>query len=452
MPAVRLRNEEEFLNKLVEHCNADKPFLFGADSCTVATAFYHHCLQNTPAELHHKFLLITAETKYRVKDATHDFEGKFVFYSPKITFGVDFSTLVSQDVFIHITGFSIQPSGSYQQATRCRNIKTLFYFGECTTDSSMYNSLEDVRADVEKAIATSQTFNTTCTYLDENDEVQVVKNTFFNLYCLNEFTRDIYASNRVRHFELILLKNGFELTQEGERQVISASGMMEEINEKTFEDFQAEPKGEGNWNTSPKYQQLLNNIFYLKLNPIDHEALDKYKDILLDRRRVEEHDALMRFLKSDEFVNDKLADLSMNCLEAKALTNPFQMIKVIRLVGAKWGYSLLEDKPGEFNKLDDGLYKLVKHTFKLHRPNPENQQDAGKMYEAMVNKATWRNFLKCSKGDVRWNIEVVKKHLDLSGFKNTRVIGFHPLVVTKFGLTPTELEQGLFADELDEGI
>ena len=88
---------------------------------------------------------------------------------------MDFSSLVSQDVFIHITGFSIQPSGSYQQATRCRNIKTLYYLGECTADSSIYNSLEEVRADVEKAIATSQTFNTTCTYLDENDEVQVVK-------------------------------------------------------------------------------------------------------------------------------------------------------------------------------------------------------------------------------------------------------------------------------------
>jgi hypothetical protein len=190
----------------------------------------------------------------------------------------------------------------------------------------------------------------------------------------------------------------------------------------------------------------------LKLNPIDHEALNKYKEIVMNRRRVEEHDALMRFLKSDEFVNDKLADLSMNCLEAKALTNPFQMIKVARLVGAKWGYSLLEDKPGEFNKLDEGLYKLVKHAFRLHRPNPENQQDAGKMYEAMVNKATWRNFLKCSKGDVRWNIEVVKKHLELSDFKNPMVSGFAPLVVAKFGLTPSELPKGLYTYELDEGI
>jgi hypothetical protein len=118
----------------------------------------------------------------------------------------------------------------------------------------------------------------------------------------------------------------------------------------------------------------------------------------------------MRFPKSDEFVNDKLADLSMNCLEAKALTNTYQMTKVVRIVGAKRGFSLLEDNRGQFNKLDDGLYKLVKHVFRLHRPNPDNDQDASKMYETMVNKATWRNFLTCSKGEVRWNIEVVLRN------------------------------------------
>ncbi len=123
----------------------------------------------------------------------------------------------------------------------------------------------------------------------------------------------------------------------------------------------------------------------------------------------------MRFLKSDELINDKLADLSMNCLEAKALTNTYQMTMVVRIVGNKGGFGLLEDARGEFNKLDEGLYKLVTHVFRLHRPNPENQQDASKMYDTMVNKATWRNFLECSNEEVRWNIEVVKKHLDPSG-------------------------------------
>ena len=140
----------------------------------------------------------------------------------------------------------------------------------------------------------------------------------------------------------------------------------------------------------------------------------------------------------------------MNCLEAKALTNTYQMIKVVRLVGGKWGFSLLEDARGEFNKLDDGVYKLVKHVFKLKRANPENQQDASKMYETMVNKATYSKFLKCRKGEVAWDIEAVRKHLELNKHKNTQVFGFAPLVVAKFGLTPTPKE--LFVHGLDEGI
>ena len=67
----------------------------------------------------------------------------------------------------HTTGNSIQPSGSFQQTTRCRNIRTLYYHGECTDDLSYYNSMEEVQADVEQALATSKTFNSTCTYLGE---------------------------------------------------------------------------------------------------------------------------------------------------------------------------------------------------------------------------------------------------------------------------------------------
>jgi len=35
--AIRLRSAQDFLDKLVEHCGADKPFLFGCDSCKVVT-------------------------------------------------------------------------------------------------------------------------------------------------------------------------------------------------------------------------------------------------------------------------------------------------------------------------------------------------------------------------------------------------------------------------------
>jgi hypothetical protein len=210
--------------------------------------------------------------------------------------------------------------------------------------------LAEVRAEVEQAVATSHTFNTTCTYLDEFDQVKVIKNTFFNLYCINEFTRDTYASNRIRHFELILLQNGFALSQQGTKSKINASSMMEEINDQIFEDYLEEPKDEQKWHTSPKYTQLLKNIHYLHLPPCGNETLEHFKEIVSNRRRVEDHDALMRFLKSDEVINDKLADINLACLETKAITNTYQMIKIVRVAGAKWGVRFLRGGGGRIRE------------------------------------------------------------------------------------------------------
>ena len=40
VPAVRVRDEREFLNKLTERCNRNEPFLFGSDSCSAVTKFF----------------------------------------------------------------------------------------------------------------------------------------------------------------------------------------------------------------------------------------------------------------------------------------------------------------------------------------------------------------------------------------------------------------------------
>jgi hypothetical protein len=117
-PAIRMRDEDDVVQALKDHCNSNQPFLFGCDACNVATKFYHACRECLDESLKHKMLPTTADTCYRVTDATEDFKDNFVFYTPKITFGVDFSVDVPQDVFMYIAGNSTQPSGSYQQATR----------------------------------------------------------------------------------------------------------------------------------------------------------------------------------------------------------------------------------------------------------------------------------------------------------------------------------------------
>jgi hypothetical protein len=239
----------------------------------VVTKFYYACREALSDEaLKNKMLLITADTLYRVTDATEEFKDKFVFYSPKITFGVDFSIETPQDVFIYIAGNSIQPSGSYQPATRCRNIKTLYYFGEVSLRDAFYESLGDVKSCVAEAVQTSKAFNTTCTYVDEYDQIQVVKNTFFNLYCYNEFVRDTYDTNKVKHFELILAQNGFNLSSQGDVQKLAKetrshqSELAQELNEELFTEYlETYQKQTVNFRKLPKQSSTLIN-YPLALN------------------------------------------------------------------------------------------------------------------------------------------------------------------------------------------
>ena len=165
---------------------------------------------------------------------------------------------------------------------------------------------------------------------------------------------------------------------------------------------------------------------------MDREALTKFKEIIINRRRVEEHDATMRFFKSPEHLDAKIADLSFNCLDAKATTNAYQKIKLLRACEAKWGFTPLETEIGEFSKLDEPMFKLLAHVFRLHRANRDTQTDAAKLYKTLANKITFNNFLRYTiSGGFLWSTRTVQKYLDLNKFKSKRCTGFAPGVVAK---------------------
>jgi hypothetical protein len=123
--ATRLRNEQDLLDKMIDHVKNKDFFFFGSDSKDITVKFCNECKKYGD---HEKFVLITADTPFKITNATEQFKNKFVFYSPKITYGVDYNNLeLSQDVFIYIKGHTIQPSGAFQQATRCRNIQKVIF-------------------------------------------------------------------------------------------------------------------------------------------------------------------------------------------------------------------------------------------------------------------------------------------------------------------------------------
>ena len=131
----------------------------------------------------------------------------------------------------------------YQQATRTQNIKTLYYYGEGGNGVSKYETLKDVEDNIEACIATSRSLATTCVGIGQDDELTVTRNTFFHLFCHNEYVNDVYATNKVKHFELLFKQNGFDLKVEWAPQKLSKEEksvqktLVDDIADELFEDF-----------------------------------------------------------------------------------------------------------------------------------------------------------------------------------------------------------------------
>ena len=188
IPAIRVRDEQLQLQMMIEHVKTDNYFLCASDSCKTITKLYMECLKYNTAD---KLILITAYNQFEIFDASEQFKNKFVFYSPSVIFGVDFNIDDAQDVFIYNKGRTLDPSAIFQQTTRTRNIRTLYYYSELANNDPYYEKIDDCKQLYSNINQTSKEINEVCVYLNENDKETIVENTFLN-YLLTMNMSQIY--------------------------------------------------------------------------------------------------------------------------------------------------------------------------------------------------------------------------------------------------------------------
>ena len=81
--AVHINNENNFYELIHNNIKQNNPFLFGCDSCATIEQYYYKCISSfTKEEAQDKFILITANNKNEIGNASETFKNKFVFYSP----------------------------------------------------------------------------------------------------------------------------------------------------------------------------------------------------------------------------------------------------------------------------------------------------------------------------------------------------------------------------------
>ena len=132
--------------------------------------------------------------------------------------GIIFDVLIVSFVgFIYIKGKSILPSGSFQQTTRTRNIKNIYFYCNVKSKQPKNNNLSEVKDKYLNINKMTEALNKNCVSLNENDEQIINKNLFFNVFCYNEYVKDVYKTNKLIHYKNILSENGFIIVDNGEQ-------------------------------------------------------------------------------------------------------------------------------------------------------------------------------------------------------------------------------------------
>ena len=175
--AYRVRDENKFVEQIYDEIDTNKYFLFGSDSNDTSTKFYNKCLAKYP-DKKDKFLIITADTDVKIKNASEYFKDKFVFYSPKITYGIDSNISNAQNVFIYVKGRTLTPYGTLQQCTRTRNIESIYFYCECYDKEEQYHNIEVLQDSLKESL-NHNILQNVCLTLDDEDEIQFVESNLF---------------------------------------------------------------------------------------------------------------------------------------------------------------------------------------------------------------------------------------------------------------------------------
>jgi hypothetical protein len=349
----------------------------------------------------------------------------------------------TRDVFIYIKGKSILPSGSFQQTTRTRNINKLYYYCAVKCKEAKYNTLDDVHTEYSNFVKTSNKIFNICGAINVQDDEVINKNSFFNLFCYNEYVADIYNTNKLKHYQNILIENGFILSEEGKNLKLSEKKEKEmknillSVSNELFADYMMDDD-----KAQLKYKQLNRNIEFLGLD--DHH-IAKYQTIITSEFELMDHLNIIRLLKSDKYIDEKIKKKADDIYDVKAFDNSYNKIRMLRSLEKKCKIGLLDvefiadDRPVS---ISDDEYLLIKKMFRCTKSKPKTMKDFKTLYVGLVKHLAGGIIKTIQKGKKKvtiyeMNNKLIEYHLELSKWGNWHN-NFHDEFTKRFSIVENE--------------
>ena len=414
--AIYLKNENEYFEQLLSDMNGNKYFMCLSDTIEGAERIYNY-LYSTASDKQKQILkLWTSETDELIKDT--NFKIGWHITSPKIIASVDKNDKKNKtNHYIYIKGNSINPELIYQQTARNRNIEKLFYYSEATTHLNKFNSINDIEDNIKTFKLIDEKVNKVCMINDEEDNKVINMNTFYKLYVRNEYKLDTFNTNKLLHYNDILKAKGFKLSSIGEHKKRDDRKKVKkellDIKLEKVENFIDEVKNDDENifdDKNKKYNsviELLNlsdhklfkdeyiklfgeDVIIKKYKCVQRTILDEYQNYLSDKYILSSFFKFLILFKTDEYIQQKLNNLSKTSYYLKYLDGIYNKVFHIRKFEKLCKISPFEvENKVEFIKtktdITDEEWDKMKVIFRNTKTKPENKFDAVKLYKLLLN-------------------------------------------------------------------
>lgn len=415
----KINNEYEFLDIIKEHINNNDYFLYASDSKTVITDhFNNHNIDNN------KFRLFTQDSKHELNEEF--FNNSFCYYSPSIQYGIDFNNVKAQDVFLYINGKSIESDDLMQMINRTRNIRNVYIFNNSKKQNYIkYHSLEECKDYFKSYVELDNNFNNMCLDFDNENNVVINENVFFDIYVYNEFVKSIYQLDKYKYLIEILKNNGMIINDNLEEKINLSKDDKEEYKNKSLE-IQY-----NNFNKFLKNEivneQYSKRIEYLNLDFNNFEQMDKYKEYIIDNNKIENHNNIISLLKDDVYINNKVIETKHKKNNITSVDDIYHKINIFNCVVKKLNinkFILDYDNDKEFT-LEENDFKLLIKQFKMRVKIPVKMYEFKKIHYKILNELC--NNL-CNKQRIKnnkvdhyiyfVNEDILTNELELNNIKN----------------------------------
>ena len=394
--AIRHHNENDFIEELRNHIENKKYFLFGCDSCKMVSKLYT-TMMNEFEDQKGSFILITSETNFNLFDAKIQFKDKYVFYSPKITTGVSFYIEdEKQTQFIYITQVSRDPIGIYQMSSRTRNMdKLIYYSNEKKPRELKFKTLEELKEFYKNIITTNNKILSMSKSVTEDDDIKIVENSFFKLYCYNEYISNIYDTGFIEHYEKILKSCGFILESTGEDMTISKQEkrnmtdlrkIIEEMKFDEYVNYYEEHKDDGLLELDMDDYKFLDDRRKL-LNLSEVKDIKEFNIFLRDEYKLRDYYGVMSLFKTNEYITKKLNNLQKDSFDVKNIDSKYNKINIIRKFEEHYKIQRFDFT---FENIDitvepsNELKSVITHLFRTKKNKYDTKKELVKIYIQLI--------------------------------------------------------------------